>query len=424
MNMNLSELKQTLLDGRTKGLPGNVAPFPLADIHKKNWNVLNEDLPFPLLTLKKTALEHNLGLMQKYIKEWDISHCPHGKTTMSPQLFKQQLDHGAWGITAATINQVQTYRYYGVQRILQANQLIGKQNIRYIVEELNKDERFDFYTLVDSIPQIQHIVKYAKEYKLKRPINVLVELGITGHRTGCRSRSEIKSVAEEIDKYEGVLKLSGIEGFEGVIFGSVEETEQAVRRYLEELRACVDLLKPFFRGDDKFIISAGGTSYHDLVIQYLGQSNNKDSLRFVLRSGCYITHDSGFYDHHQCESLRRGWPGKFKPAFELFSYVQSIPEEGLAILTMGKRDCPYDCDLPYVTKAFRSGEGVFNLEAAEIFETNDQHAYMRFEKNLDLRVGDIIICGISHPCTAFDKWKFIPIIDDNYSVQNAVLTFF
>ncbi len=44
---------------------------------------------------------------------------------MAPELFRRQLEAGAWAITAATVHHVQVYRRAGVQRILFANQLTG-----------------------------------------------------------------------------------------------------------------------------------------------------------------------------------------------------------------------------------------------------------------------------------------------------------
>ena len=74
----------------------------------------------------------------------------------------------------------------------------------------------------------------------------------------------------------------------------------------------------------------------------------------ILRSGCYVTHDSGNYERLlEGVKARSGaaWqtrPG-LQPALEVWSRVQSCPEPGLAILTMGKArrlvrhrdaDCP------------------------------------------------------------------------------------
>jgi D-serine dehydratase len=41
-----------------------------------------------------------------------------------------------------------------------------------------------------------------------------------------------------------------------------------------------------------------------------------------------------------------------------------------------------------------------------------------------LRVGDMLAFGISHPCTTFDKWKLISLVDEDYNIVGAVMTFF
>jgi D-serine dehydratase len=49
---------------------------------------------------------------------------------------------------------------------------------------------------------------------------------------------------------------------------------------------------------------------------------------------------------------------------------------------------------------------------------------MTFPEGADLRVGDMIGLGVSHPCTTFDKWRLIPIVDEAYVVRSAIETFF
>ena len=55
---------------------------------------------------------------------------------------------------------------------------------------------------------------------------------------------------------------------------------------------------------------------------------------------------------------------------------------------------------------------------------NDQHTYLRVPAEADVRVGDLIGSGISHPCTTFDKWRALFTVDDSYRVTGAILTFF
>ena len=54
---------------------------------------------------------------------------------------------------------------------------------------------------------------------------------------------------------------------------------------------------------------------------------------------------------------------------------------------------------------------------------NDQHAFVRDPDGV-LRVGDMLVCGISHPCTAFDKWSLIAVLDDDDVVIDAIRTLF
>jgi D-serine dehydratase len=91
---------------------------------------------------------------------------------------------------------------------------------------------------------------------------------------------------------------------------------------------------------------------------------------------------------------------------------------------MGKRDVPYDSGLPIPFKRYRPGHGFLHVGEATIFATNDQHAYVRLGADTDWQVGDLVASGVSHPCTAFDKWRFLPIVDDDYTVIDGVLTFF
>ena len=90
-----------LLGSSFKGYPRTQAPRRRSEIGAAGWNVLAGDLPLPLAVIKREALEHNLAWMQARVREWGIDLAPHGKTTMSPQLFQRQLDAGAWGLTFA-----------------------------------------------------------------------------------------------------------------------------------------------------------------------------------------------------------------------------------------------------------------------------------------------------------------------------------
>jgi D-serine dehydratase len=415
------------LDCTVKGFPGGAKPFALSQIADQKWNVLREDLPLPLMILKRSALLNNIRVMNAFLQEYSLCIAPHAKTHMSPQLVDLQLASGAWGITAGTVSQVQVFRRFGVDRILLANQLVGKQNVRYIVEELNADPNFDFFCLVDSVDGVRHLAALAQEFGLRRPLKVLLEGGFAAGRTGCRTVAAARDVLAEIRKFRNTLALAGLEGFEGIIFGDdIAESEALVNGFLSFLKALLAEIKPEdLPGATELLLSAGGSAYFDMVAKAFQQLDFFLPKRIVLRSGCYLTHDSQMYRRFHERMRTRGWhQSQFQPAFEIWSYVQSIPEKGLAILTMGKRDCPYDYLLPTPLKIYRTNETERELSGCEISNVNDQHAYMTFPESLGLKFGDRVVCGISHPCTAFDKWRFIPVVNEDYDVVDGLITYF
>jgi D-serine dehydratase len=425
-NTSLS-IGKVQLDDTVKGIPGGTKPFPLSQIAERKWNVLREDLPFPLMVLKRSALLHNIQVMNAFLQEHQLSIAPHAKTHMAPQLVDLQLSSGAWAITAATVSQVQVLRQFGVPRIVLANQLVGRQNVRCVVEEINADSSFDFYCLVDSVEGVRHLALLAQEFGLRRPIKVLLEGGYFGGRTGCRTLQQARDVIAELRNVQYWLSLAGVEGFEGVIArDDPSEAVAQVGEYLDFLAELLAELKPEdLPGVGELILSAGGSAYFDLVAKAFHALDFFLPKRIVLRSGCYLTHDSHMYHEYHEQMLTRGWHGpQLRAALEVWSYVQSVPEKGLAILTMGKRDCPYDYFLPSPLRRYRAGEGEQELSGCQITKLNDQHAYMAFTDEMDLRFGDMIASGISHPCTAFDKWRFIPVVNDEYDVVQGIVTYF
>ena len=81
--------------------------------------------------------------------------------------------------------------------------------------------------------------------------------------------------------------------------------------------------------------------------------------------------------------------------------------------------------MPVPTRLRRPGTGEWQ-DVTELIVTglNDQHAFIRVPAGMDVRVGDWIAFGISHPCTAFDKWHLLPIVDAEYRVIDVARTYF
>lgn len=433
--LNLTSLEQqTLLPG-TKGLALTQA-MRQADIADQHWNILNADTSFPVAVLKQSALQHNATWMKQFCASMQVVLAPHGKTTMSPQLFDMQLENGAWGMTLATVNQCLIAHRFGVKRILLANQLISRSDTQAILHLMQQDPAFEFFALTDSLEGVERMATQVQASGLERPLPLLVELGFAGGRTGCRCMADALDVARAIHR-SPFLQCAGIEGYEGLLVGKHREQDLiAVKAFVQDLMLLMQAAdqEALFEGEH-ILLSAGGSAYFDLVGRgFEQQAALSRPVTAILRSGCYITHDHGFYHHLLDEMQMRESTlvaETLRPALEVWSMVQSRPEPDLAILTMGKRDASYDIDLPFPLLTHRPGtDGHASAlpTGCKIEKMNDQHAYLRIPKDSPLcqhlQVGDLVACGISHPCTTFDKWPLILVVDDAYQVVSAVNTFF
>jgi D-serine dehydratase len=419
--MDLTPLLKEPVDWRFKGLPAG-PPIALEEVGRQGWNVLEGDFMLPVMLLKHTALQHNLRVMADFCARHGLSLAPHGKTTMAPQLVDMQLAAGAWAVTAATMWQVRVYRAFRATRIVLANELVEPAAIRWVAEELKRDSSFDFYCLVDSAEGVARLVEGLAGAGFERRLNVLLEIGFLGGRTGCRTPEQAMAVARAVAAAPH-LQLAGVESFEGIMHSvpDVDGLLDRMRRVLVEADG-----NGLFGESAEVIVSAGGSAYFDRVVDDLGGVwKLSRPVRLVIRSGCYITHDAVHYTHLSPFGSRLPDTEPLREALEVWGVVLSRPEPELALLGFGKRDVSYDLELPVPRLVKRGSEAVRPLKgAASITALNDQHAYLRLEAGEVLAVGDLVGCGISHPCTAFDKWRLLPVVDDGYGVVDAVLTYF
>jgi D-serine dehydratase len=403
------------VDWRFKAFPP-AEGVAVEDVGAQGWNLLAGDLMLPALVLKERALEHNLRTMAAVCADAGVSLAPHGKTTMAPALISRQLDAGAWAITAATAWQARALHALGVERILLANQVVDDASLRWVASAL--DDGVELFVLADSLAGVELLGAVGAS----RPLPVLVELGVRGGRTGCRTVEEAVAVAEAVGGSPSLV-LAGVEGFEGVL-GTVEDVDA----FVATLRAlAVELDRGgAFGGVGEILVTAGGSAWFDRVVAGLAPPwELSRPVRIVLRSGCYLTHDSGFYARLSPLDGRADAGPRLVAALEAWGAVLSVPEPGLAIVGFGKRDVPFDLDLPGPVAVRRRSGAVEALRpgTARVEALNDQHAFVRLD-GAGLDVGDWLGCGVSHPCTAFDKWRLIPVVDDDYGVVGAVQTFF
>jgi D-serine deaminase-like pyridoxal phosphate-dependent protein len=422
----LDALAAERIDWRYKGFPAAFDGFTVGGLLAAEPRLAQ--FGTPLLTLDADALEHNIATMAQFCATHAVSHAPHGKTTMAPQLFARQLAAGAWGITAATFAHVRAYRAFGVETIVLANELIDPDALGWVARELRRVPGFRLVCFADSVSGVEIMRAALAAADAPRPadavIDVVIDLGHPGCRTGCRDADEAERVARSVQSSRH-LRMVGVGGFEGALAADRSEASLArVRAYLRSLRGLVQRLDGagLFDETEEIVVTAGGGVFFDEAVDVLaGGWSASRPVHVVLRSGAYITHDDGHYKRW-APSAEDG-SGLFRSALSIHGRVLSLPEPGLALLDFGKRDAPLDLGLPVPRTVRRADESVEPLAECTITALADQHAFLSYGTATRLAIGDVVACGISHPCTAFDKWKLIPVVDGG-RVVDVVRTFF
>jgi D-serine deaminase-like pyridoxal phosphate-dependent protein len=372
-------------------------------------------LPTPVLTLDATAVEHNIEIMRGFTKAHSVDLAPHGKTTMSPALWHRQIAAGAWAITVATPWQLRVAYSVGIKRILHAGAVLSAAELASIGELRSQDQELDVLVWADSARSVEQMsAGYPDDAP---PLQILAERGAPGARTGARSVEELVATARAVDSASN-LRLRGVTAWEGSLDGArgpggADLVGEFCDGIAEGYEAIVDA--GLLDGSFDPVISAGGSSFFHVVVDRWADRLAGASVRprIVLRSGCYLTHDDGLYRNSSPFGVQSSGP-QLRAALHLWARVVSRPEPGLALLDAGRRDAPYDglLPVPQLVRGRDAASSEAALAGAQITQLNDQHAYLRLVTTSDLGLGEVVRCGISHPCTAFDKWKVVPVVDD------------
>jgi D-serine dehydratase len=407
----------------------------LKQLHTEGWNILAEEVSFPVAVLNERVIKNNAHWMQTFSEQSKVKLAPHGKTTMAPELFKLQQDAGCWGISLATVPQVITAYQHGVKHIILANQLIGRRHFELIAEVLKYDD-CEFYCFVDSIENAKALGEYFSNKKIT--LNILLEIGVIGGRCGWRDNNTIDRLCDVVNEYE-YLNICGLSFYEGVIHG--ENAENNVVEFIHNIQSLALRLKNInVMGAGEFIITGAGSAWYDIVAKTLIENDVSLNYTVIIRPGCYLIHDTGIYQEAQNTVMQRSEiaaqfacedTGELSSSLEVWAYVHSIPEPGLAIIGLGKRDVAFDAGLPTPSLYFSSAkshiEGYRPIPADkrwQVVNVMDQHCMMNIPDDAKLIPGDLISFSTSHPCLTMDKWRFIGLVDNNFVIKKQIATYF
>ena len=400
----------TVIEFKYKGFPIDSYGKTLEQFLATKPNLFTSNFQFPIMVLKESALNNNIAQMMSFCNSVKAELAPHVKTTMSPQLAKMQIAAGASALTVANFWQASIFLKFGFKNLIIANEVLDPMAIAAIAK-INKLKQAEIIFYVDSIAGLETIQKHTP---IEDEQNLFIEIGTENGRGGVRDLAQVEQIAQQI-RADSRLKLRGVTGFEGAVPDAARgrRGEKKISKFCQKIVAAAELAYPY-KSDQPFVISAGGSAYFDIVARELNKFEKP--RRLLLRSGGYITHDHKYYEEiYPFASTDRS----FQPAIEVWAQVISKPEKGFGVLNLGKRDIGNDLHNPIPIKSY---DGQVKSFSAVIEKLNDQHGYLR--TSADFQLAQLIGLGISHPCTTFDKWRLVPLVNDNYDVVDCLQTFF
>jgi D-serine dehydratase len=310
-------------------------------------NLLRGDLALPLAVSSNSALRHNLHWMRDFCAQRGLHLAPHGKTSMSPELWQMQLDAGAWGISFATVFQAAVGARHGVPVLLIANQVIQRAELDALA--LLHAERPGAAVFVPGrfVGQVDQIEAWAGPW-FQGPLRGAAG---TGHRRPAHRLPHGRAGATDRSSASPPARCCNWRASSATKAppppATTPRTAPPCRHLMDRVDAIArEAIAYGWFAQDEIILTAGGSAIFDLVAERLTPELGRP-VRGVLRSGCYLTHDHQRYTRYLCcVGERLNLRETLKPALEVLACVQSQPEPGLALLSMGKRDVSYDLDLP------------------------------------------------------------------------------
>jgi D-serine deaminase-like pyridoxal phosphate-dependent protein len=421
------------IDDRWRGFPTGYSPLPIAQIAGRGWRPYDGRMALPLLSIDLAAFDFNTEAVMRHLTTEGALIAPHAKTPMSTAIARRLQEAGAWGATVADARQASVMLEAGLSRLILANQVGGQGGARRLAALLWHYPMAEVHVFVDSIEGVDALAaawqSESTRSKSMPSLGLMIELG--AGRAGMRDDKAATDLMEHILALPAAcgLRLSGVAGYEGaVVVPDAAESERRVDMLMLRIAGLHSAMRARLGPGAPLILTAGGSLWFDRVLAGLGPASAADGrTRLILRSGALFFSDHGVYKRGLAamESRGVGLAGRIMPTLRLWAEVLSVPENGLVICGLGRRDAASDQGGPMPLKIWRNGHDAGSADHLFIEKFNDQHAFVRFSADgSNPAVGDVIEFGLSHPCTNFDRHRLIWGLDTDHTVCCVLPTSF
>lgn len=356
--------------------------------HEYEVGLHKHEIDTPALLLDLPTVEANLHRMADFFKDKEVKLRPHVKLhKATPALAHLQLQAGAIGLTCAKLSEAEVLAGAGIKDILIANQVVGGQKIRRLV---NLAAHTNVIVAVDNYENVRQLSRAAEARGVM--LRVLAEVDIGNARCGVEPYGPALELSKAIVNSPGLIYM-GLMGYDGHLTFQVDPADREqlaieanttlieTRRYIEAA------------GLEVPIVSGSGTFTYKYVSRLKGITE--------IQAGTYLLMDTAFREKGVTD---------FDLTLSVLATVISRPPrpgaEDLAIIDVGRKSIDNYYGLPEV----KSPSG------ATLFSMPQEHGQLRLEGDAqDLQVGDKVELWVR------DANGTINLYDKFYAIRDNVV---
>jgi D-serine deaminase-like pyridoxal phosphate-dependent protein len=218
------------------------------------------DLITPALILDLDIARKNIANMAEYMRSVSAKLRPHIKVHKSPELGRMQMEAGeSIGLTTATVWEAVVMVRGGIDDILIANQVVGEEKIRTLVELAHEAH---IIVAIDGVQNAEDLSSAA--LKAGSILGVLIDLDVGMERCGVRTKEDALRLVQHVSKLRG-LRFEGMMGYEGhcMLEPDADLRVRKAHAAMDKLMDAVDFLAQ--AGFPSDIISGGGTGTYNIT---------------------------------------------------------------------------------------------------------------------------------------------------------------
>jgi len=328
-----------------------------------------QEIDTPALVIDLDVMEDNIAGMAKYFAGIDANLRPHIKTHKCPIIAKKQVEAGGQGITCSKLGEVEVMIQAGFKDILIANEIVGAQKIKRLMDLARKA---DLTVAVDDSGNIADLSNAAEAAGIK--LKVLVDVNVGMDRCGVEPGEPALALAKRAAASPGLVFM-GLMGYEGHVV-SIASTDERTRKGKESMKLLIATKALIEQsGLSVPVVSSGGSGTYNISGPYPGVTE--------IQAGSYI-----FMDAHYEETGI-----EFKSALTLLATIVSIHLPDRIITDAGMKTITAEFGFPVVK----------SRDDLEVIGQNEEHGKIRTKTGTTpLKVGDRIELIPGHGCTTIN----------------------